>query len=113
MGMVKQDDGWRLPDRLWAQMESLSPPRKPHPLGCHNPWVSDRAAMDVILFVFRTGCQGNALNETGICSSSSAHRRFQEWVNAGVFEEFWIPWAGKKSAPIRRTAAKAGSSAAY
>jgi transposase len=90
MGMVKQDDGWRLPDRLWAQMEPLLPPRKPHPLGCHNPRVSDRAAMDAILFVLRTGCQWNALSATGICSSSSAHRRFQEWVEAGVFEEFWM-----------------------
>jgi transposase len=89
MGMVKQDDGWRLPDELWAQMEPLLPPRKPHPLGCHNPRVSDRAAMNAILFVLRTGAQWNALNATGICSSSSAHRRFQEWVEAGVFEEFW------------------------
>lgn len=90
MGMIKQDDGWRLPDELWEQMEPLLPPRKPHPLGCHRPRVPDRAAMDAILFVLRTGCQWNALNGTGICSSSSAHRRFQEWVDAGVFEEFWM-----------------------
>ena len=89
MGMVKQDDGWRLPDELWAQMEPLLPARKPHPLGCHNPRVNDRAAMNAIVFVLRTGAQWNALNATGICSSSSAHRRFQEWVEAGVFEEFW------------------------
>jgi transposase len=89
MGMVKQDDGWRLPDALWDQMEPILPPRKPHPLGCHRPRVSDRAAMNAILFVLRTGAQWNALNGTGICSSSSAHRRFQEWVEAGVFEEFW------------------------
>jgi hypothetical protein len=42
MGVVKQDDGWRLPDRLWTQMEPLLPARKPHPLGCHNPRVSDK-----------------------------------------------------------------------
>ena len=34
-------------------------------------------------------CQWNALNATGICSSNSAHRRFQEWRDAGVFERFW------------------------
>jgi transposase len=90
MGMVKQDDGWRLPDKLWAQMAPLLPPRKQHPLGCHNPRVCDRAARDAILVVLRTGCQWNALNGTGICSSSSAHRRFQEWLDAGVFEEFWM-----------------------
>lgn len=89
MGLLKNDDGWRLPDEMWEQMEPLLPARKPHPLGGHNPRVSDRAAMDAILFVLRTGCQWNALSATGICSSSSAHRRFQEWTQAGVFEEFW------------------------
>ncbi len=45
--------------------------------------------MDAIFFVLRTGCQWNALNGTGICSSSAAHRRFQEWTEAGVFAAFW------------------------
>ncbi len=88
-GTPVRDDGWRLPDELWARMAPLLPPRPEHPLGCHNPRVPDRSAMDAILFVLRTGCQWNALNATGICSSSSAHRRFQEWVEAGVFEAFW------------------------
>ena len=34
-----RDDGWRLPDALWAKMEPLLPPRPRHPLGCHNPRV--------------------------------------------------------------------------
>lgn len=70
-------------------MEPLLPPRPPHPLSCHRPRVPDRAAMNAIFFVLRTGCQWNALNQTGICSSSSAHRRFQEWTQAGVFKAFW------------------------
>nr|WP_233560155.1 IS5 family transposase [Pseudoroseomonas wenyumeiae] len=70
-------------------MEPLLPPRPKHPLGCHNPRVPDRAAMDAIFCVLRTGCQWNALRETKLCSSSSAHRRFQEWTKAGVFEAFW------------------------
>jgi putative transposase len=86
---LARDDGWRLPDALWAKMEPLLPPRPKHPLGCHNPRVPDRAAMDAIFFVLRTGCQWNALKETRICSSSSAHRRFQEWIQAGVFAAFW------------------------
>ena len=45
--------------------------------------------MDAIFLVLRTGCQWNALHQTRICSSSSAHRRFQEWVKAGVFAAFW------------------------
>src|SRR6186713_2541286 len=89
MGQMIQDSGWRIPDDLWEQMVRLLPPRPSHPLGCHNPRVPDRAAMDAIFFVLRTGCHWNALGETRICSSSSAHRRFQEWVGAGVFAAFW------------------------
>ena len=60
-----------------------------HPLGCHRRRIEDRVVMEGILFVLRTGCQWNALNATGICSSSKAHRRFLECVEAGVFERFW------------------------
>jgi transposase len=83
------DDGWRIPDALWQRLQPLLPPGKPHPLGCHNPRVEDRKAMDAIFFVLRTGCQWGALRATGICSKSSAHRRFQEWVAAGVFLRLW------------------------
>jgi transposase len=86
---VRVRRAWRTPDALWAQIEPLLPARTPHPLGCHNPRVDDRCAMDAIFFRLRTGCQWNALSATGLCSSSSAHRRFQEWRAAGVFLELW------------------------
>lgn len=79
------DDPWRIPDALRERIEPLLPARPPPPLGCHNPRVPDRRAMDAIFFVLRTGCRWDALNATGICSSPSAHRRFQEWAAAGVF----------------------------
>ena len=84
-----KDDGWRIPDALWEKIEPLLPPPPSHPLGCHRPPTAPRKAMDAIFFVLRTGCQWNALNATGICSSSSAHRWFQRWTQAGVFEELW------------------------
>src|SRR6478752_8056917 len=89
MGRVERDDGWRISDELWWLIEPLIPAGKPHPLGCHNPRVPDRAAMNAILLVLRTGMQWNALNATGICTSSSAHRRFEEWSEAGVFSRLW------------------------
>ncbi|MGH7248128.1 MAG: IS5 family transposase [Pseudomonadota bacterium] len=89
MGLVVKDDGWRIPDRVWARMEPLLPEPPSHPLGCHRPRVPDREAMNAILLVLRTGMQWNALNATGICSCSSAYRRFREWAEAGVFLEFW------------------------
>jgi len=86
---VPYQDKWRIPDALWEKIEPLLPPGKPHPLGCHNPPVPARTAMNAIFFVLRTGCQWNALNTTGICSSSAAHRWFQTWTAAGVFRKFW------------------------
>jgi transposase len=86
---VPEDDGWRLPDELWEALLPHLPAGKPHPWGCHNPRVSDRSAMEAILFVLRTGCQWEALNYTTFCKKSSAHRRFQEWEAAGVFAKLW------------------------
>ena len=89
MKVKGRDDGYRMSDELWDRMEPLLPAPKPHPLGCHRPRVPNRAAMDAILLVLRTGMQWNALDGTGICSCASAYRRFREWTDAGVFEVFW------------------------
>lgn len=88
-GLINRDDGWRIPDWLWEKIEPLLPPPPPHPLGCCRPRVPNRDAMNAILLVLRTGMQWNALQITDTCSSSSAHRRFQEWERAGVFGEIW------------------------
>ena len=81
---------YRISDELWAKIEPLLPKHpNTHRFGGGRPRVPDRQAMDGILFVLRTGCQWNALNATGICSSSTAHLRFQEWERAGVFLEVW------------------------
>jgi transposase len=77
MGLVVKDDGWRMPDWLWERIAPLLPPPPSHPLGCHRPRVPDRDAMDAILLALRTGMQWNALNATGVCSSSAAHRAFR------------------------------------
>lgn len=81
---------WRISDALWARIQPLLPPHpRTDPWGRGRPRVDDRAAMNAILFVLKTGCQWNALNATGICSSSTAHARFQEWTQAGVWEKLW------------------------
>ena len=48
-----------------------------------------RTCANGIFYVFRTGCQWKALDSTGICSGSTAHLRFQQWVAAGVFLQLW------------------------
>lgn len=90
MGLVKKDDGWRIPDELWAKLEPLLPSRPTPPLGCHNPGVPDRFAWTPSSWCYlRTGMQWSALRATGLCHPSSAYRRFREWLAAGVFREFW------------------------
>jgi len=84
------DDGWRIPDYMWEEMKLIIPkPIDNHPLHCHNPRIEDRIIMNGILFILRTGIQWKGLDFTTICKHSAAHDRFQEWVKAGVFEEFW------------------------
>ncbi|WP_334614555.1 transposase, partial [Escherichia coli] len=64
---------WQISDALREKMAPLLPKHKTYyPLGTHRKRVDNRAAMNAIFFVLRTGCQWNALNATGICSLSSA-----------------------------------------
>ena len=86
MEKQKTKNRYRISDELWEKIEPLIPKHpNTHRFGGGRPRVPDRKAMDGILIVLRTGCQWNALNETGICSSSTAHLRFQEWTEAEVF----------------------------
>ncbi len=90
MKKQKRKNQYRVSDELWEKIEPLLPKHpNTHRFGGGRPRVPDRQAMDAILFVLRTGCQWNALNATGICSSSTAHRRFQEWTEVGVFLNLW------------------------
>jgi putative transposase len=57
--------------------------------GGGRPRVADRDCADAIFYVMRTGCQWQALDQTGLCAHSTAHARFQEWVKAGVFLALW------------------------
>ena len=73
-----------LTDELWALMEPcLSEHKHTHRFGGGRPRVPDRQCAEAIFFVRRTGCQWNALAATGLCPSSPAPDRFQEWVVDG------------------------------
>jgi putative transposase len=86
----KSKNRYRISDELWEKIEPLIPRhRNTHRFGGGRPRVPDRKAIDGIFFVLRTGCQWNALSQTGICSSSTAHSRFQDWTKAGIFQKLW------------------------
>jgi transposase len=78
--------GFRISDQLWAVSQPLVPVHvNPHRFGGGRPRVPDRICADAIFYVLRTGCQWQALDQTELCPHSTAHDRFQTWVEAGVF----------------------------
>lgn len=90
MKVTIEDDNFGFTDSVWEELKQIIPkPKDNHPLGCHRKRIDDRKAMEAILFVLMTGCQWQALDKTNLCKHSVAHKRFQEWRGAGVFEEFW------------------------
>ena len=69
---------WRIPDGLWARMESFVHKYTHLPRG-GRPRLDLRNVADRIFYVLRTGCQWKAApKEFG--SGSSLHRYFQEWA---------------------------------
>jgi len=83
-------DNWRLSDELWEILRLLIPEHKnTHRFGGGKPRISDRVCMEAILYVLRTGCQWKALDASRFCPGSTAHDRFQEWVQAGIFLAMW------------------------
>lgn len=90
MDHSESDNRFRISDQFWTLIQPHLPKHKnQHRFGGGRPRIPDRTCMNAIFFVLRTGCQWNALNVTGICSSSTAHERFQQWVKAGVFLRLW------------------------
>lgn len=77
---------FRVSDELWAVLEPLLPVHEnKHRFGGGRPRVPDRCCADGIFYVLRTGCQWAALDQTNLCARSTAHDRFQEWVEAWIF----------------------------
>lgn len=86
----KTTTGFRISDQLWAVVQPMLPVHgNRHRFGGGRPRVSDRICADGIFYVLRTGCQWKALDQTELCPGSTAHDRYQEWVEADVFLNLW------------------------
>jgi putative transposase len=86
----KTTTGFHVSDELWAVLEPILPEHvNTHRFGGGRPRVPDRKCADGIFYVLRTGCQWKALDQTELCSGSTAHTRYQEWVKDGVFLKLW------------------------
>ena len=78
---------WEIPDDLWQEVEPLFPVPQERKLTGRKR-VSYHQVLNGILYVLRTGCQWKAVPKK-YGSGSTCHKRFQEWVRAGVFRQLW------------------------
>ena len=77
----------RIPDDLWNEITNILPNEKPgNTTG--RPIIPHRKVLDGILYVLRTGCQWKMLPKD-YGSGSTCHRRFQEWMQLGIFDKLW------------------------
>ena len=79
---------WHVPDDLWSLIAPLLGPEKA-PGTPGRPAVPFRRIFDGIIYVLRTGCQWRALPREQFAPKSTVWGRFQQWVEAGVFQEAW------------------------
>ena len=78
---------WRIPDDLWLIVQHVLP-REELQRSRGRPWIHPRRVLDGVLYVLRTGCQWKVVpREFG--SGSTVHRRFQAWVERGVWQAMW------------------------
>jgi len=75
---------------IWAVIEPLLPePDRSHPLGCHNPRVSDELCFRGILIRLVTGSSWvdiEAILDFEVSDTTLRARR-DEWIRAGVFDQ--------------------------
>ena len=76
-------------DELWALIEPLIPSRPPAKGGrTGRPRLDERAALEGIVFVLRTGIGWAKLpRELGYGWGWTCWRRLRQWQDAGVWEE--------------------------
>jgi transposase len=74
-----------LTDEQWAVVEPLLPKPVKRADGKGRPRVDNRAILNGILWVMRTGAPWHDMPNR-YPPYQTCHRRFQEWVQAGTFE---------------------------
>ena len=76
-------------DAVWEAVKGRLPDREDtHPLGCHNPRISDRVCFEGILIRLVTGCSWVTTERLlgGRVSDTTLRGRRDEWIEAGVFD---------------------------
>ncbi len=75
-----------LRNEQWAVIEPLLPKHPKRADGKGRPWQDDRAILNGILWILRTGAPWHDLPGR-YPSYQTCHRRLQSWVRSGVFKK--------------------------
>ena len=75
-----------LTDEQWTVVRPLIPKPSARADRRGRPRIDDRQILNGILWIMRTGAQWKDMPER-YPSYQTCHRRFQEWVGLGVFED--------------------------
>ncbi len=75
-----------IPDKIWEKLEPLLPKEKHKRGPGGRPRVDDRTIMSAIFYRLKTGIAWRDMPPI-FGSKSTLHKRFQEWVNAGIFDK--------------------------
>ena len=79
----------QMPRKLWRLLKKHLP-KASKKGGPGRPRVNDRNVMNGIWFILWTGCQWKAVDRNWFqVSSSTLHRRFQDWQQTGVFDKLF------------------------
>jgi len=74
-----------LTNEQWDILEPLIPEPVRRPDGKGRPWRNNREVLDGILWVLKTGARWQDLPDR-YPPYQTCHRRFQDWVRSGLFE---------------------------
>lgn len=72
-------------DKQWERIKDLVPEGNGRNDGRGRPWRNKREVLEGILWVVTTGASWKDLPER-FAPYQTCHRRFQQWVETGVFD---------------------------
>ena len=81
-----------LTDEQWEVVKPLIPVAPRRPDGRGRPRINDRDVLNGILWIMRTGAPWHDMPDR-YPSYQTCHRRFQEWVRCGAFEQILVALA--------------------
>jgi len=71
--------------KFWKEIRKIIPHKKSK----YRPRKSVKKVMRALFYILRTGIPWKALPKSFHVSTTTVHRRFQEWIKERVFYNFW------------------------